>query len=111
MLEAPVRLEPVIALDRPLAPQLVTLERLHALIHGHAFRRPTDPRLARLVIALRALDARAETASLREVAIVLFDNHDWPGEGEWMKSRVRRLLNLAEHLQRAGLAGILQATV
>lgn len=76
---------------------------------------PTDPRLDRLILALRVLDARTEGASLREVAIGLHGvgqaRADWPGENESTKSWVRRLVALAEALRRAGPWAVLNRAI
>jgi len=46
-------------------------------------------------------------ASLRDLASGIFDLTDWPGDGENVKSRARRLAKLAEKLGREGPRGVL----
>lgn len=74
---------------------------------------PDDPRLDRLVRALRILDARSAGASLRDVAVGLDARNadDWPGEGESTKSWVRRLVALSDALWRAGPLGVLSHAI
>lgn len=69
---------------------------------------PEDPRLNRLIQALRALDARAEGASLRDIGLALASRTaGWPGEGESTKSWARRLVALSEELRRVGPRGVI----
>jgi hypothetical protein len=70
-----------------------------------------EPRLARLVLGLRVLDARRGGASLRDIAHGLFGECDWPGDGDCIKSRVRRLVALSEAMERAGPVGVFQRFV
>jgi hypothetical protein len=69
-----------------------------------------DPRLRRLIMALRVCDALADGASLRAIGSTLSLNGispSWPGLGESSKSRVRRLVDLAGRLERLGPHGVL----
>src|SRR3569623_1669355 len=79
-----VMVEPAIDLGRPLDPQLASLRRLEAL---------------------RAADALASGASLRDIGVALVGD-DWPGDGEHVKSRARRRVVLAAALSRAGARGV-----
>ena len=106
VLGGPAMLEAIVALDR-LNPQIVAIRQLDALIRNLPPPRENDARLPRLVLALRALDGLAEGASLRELACGLFGEQDWPGDGEHVKSRVRRLVKLSQDLLRAGPVGVL----
>jgi hypothetical protein len=108
ILDGPVRLEPALRLDHDVERQFLTVRRLHALLAGVTLPIIPDPRLPRLVLALRTLDARNDGASLREIGTVLLGNADWPGDGEWMKSAVRRLVALASALEKTGPRGVLQ---
>lgn len=108
VLDGAVRLEPAVVLERDVDVQLSAVRRLQALLAGRTLRAHPDKRLSRLVLALRVLDARAEEASVRTIALELLDTTGWPGDGEWMKSWVRRLIWLAERLQRAGPAAVLR---
>jgi hypothetical protein len=110
VLAGPAMLEPSVALDK-LNPQIVAVRRLEALLRDVHAPHESDPRLPRLVLALRALDGLAEGASLRELAFGIFGERDWPGDGEHVKSRVRRLAKLSKDLMRAGPAGVLAGRV
>lgn len=93
-------------------PALRQLARLCALGPAAPWIIPPDPKLDRLILALRALDARREGASLREIAMTLAGPAaEWPGEGESTKSWVRRLVALSESLWRAGPRGILAGAI
>jgi hypothetical protein len=106
----PVSLEPAIDLGRALAPQLESIRRLVALLRGEVAGY-CDRRLGRLVEALRAADALAAGASLRDIGVDLFSGEDWPGDGEYLKSRVRRRVDLAQELIRAGPRAVLHQTI
>jgi len=94
------------------------LDALHALLRlagsvgpAHAPIAP-DRRLERLVQALRVRDALADGASLREIGKVIQPVcDDWPGDGEYVKSRARRLVALARKLERLGPKGVLTRMV
>lgn len=96
----PMTIAPTVDLRCLLEPQLKSIRRLDALIRGD--RSPLrDQRFVRLVEALRAADALMAGASLREIALGALGD-DWPGDGEHLKSRVRRRVALAAELTRAG---------
>jgi hypothetical protein len=96
--------------DLPL--QLNALRNVAALQRtGFFATRLTDVRLPRLVVALRALDALATGAGLRDIASLLQNDRDWPGPGDSTKSRARRLVDLARRLERAGPAGVLARSI
>lgn len=63
--------------------------------------------LAQRLLALQAVDARDEGASLREVAATVLGPGAWPGDGEHRKSLVRRLIVAGDRMIRAGPAGAL----
>lgn len=98
-------IEPAAVLDRPLEPQLVSIRRLDALVRGDVSPRH-DQRFLRLVEALRAADALAAGASLRDIGLGVLGG-DWPGDGEHLKSRARRRIALATSLLRCGPRGVL----
>lgn len=106
VLAGPVILEPRVSLNW-LDRQIATLKILDSLLRGNPPLAVADPRLSRLVLALRALDARREGASLRDLARDIFGTTEWPGDGDHVKSRARRLVKLSENLWLAGPAGVL----
>lgn len=91
--------------------QIAGIRTLDAMLRNVPPPRESDPRLPRLVLALRALDARAEGASLRQLAFGIFGAQDWPGDGENNKSRARRLVKLSERLLRAAPYGVLARSI
>lgn len=101
-----VRIEPAVDLRRDLQPQIAALRRLDQLIQGMAWTTVKDKALPRLVLALRAADARRHGCSLRHVARDVLGLHDWPGDGECEKSRARRIIANGAALMRTGPAGI-----
>lgn len=107
LLAGPVILELGLTLDQ-VERQITEVRKLSALVQNVPPRGQIDPRMNRLVLALRALDARTEGASLRDIANGIFSVAEWPGEAENVKSRVRRLVSLAQKLRRAGPRGVLQ---
>lgn len=103
-----VRIEPAVDLRRDLQPQIAALRRLDRLMQGMARTTLEDKALPRLVLALRAADARRHGCSLRQVARDVLGLHDWPGDGEWEKSRARRIVARGEALVESGAAGALR---
>jgi hypothetical protein len=63
-----------------------------------------------LVEALRVGDAIAAGASQRAIGLGIYGG-DWPGDGEHLKSRVRRMIPLAAALFRAGPRGVLAGRI
>lgn len=102
------------ALDASL-PRLRQLAAFIACGPGAPWIVPADPRLERLILALRTLDARHQGVSLRELARGLEGLGpgaiDWPGPGESTKSWARRLVAQAEALWRAGPTGVLARSI
>lgn len=80
-------------------------------------RRPLDRdrRLQHLIEALRVLDALRDGASLREIGAALLGGERiaryWPGDGDHLKSWVRRRVALARTLEHAGPGAILARSV
>jgi hypothetical protein len=106
VLAGPVVVEPSISLDR-LDRQIAMIRILDSLLRGKTPHDMTDSRLPRLVLALRAFDGRCEGASLRDLARGIFGTTEWPGDGDHVKSRARRLVKLSESLWHAGPGGVL----
>lgn len=102
-------IEPVIDLARALEPQFTSVRRLAILMQG-AHAHIHDQRVVRLVEALRAADALAAGASLRDIGLGAFGD-DWPGDGEHLKSKVRRRIALAAVLARSGPSGVLTGRI
>lgn len=111
VLDGPVALEPAVHLAAGLECQIVALRRIDRLLRGLPNKPASDPRLTRLVMALRVADALAAGASLRVVAREILEADDWPGDGDWAKSWSRRVTSLARALLIAGPAGVLRRRV
>jgi hypothetical protein len=105
-LAGPVTLEPWILVHR-LDWQIAAVRSLAAILRSEPPPIVMDSRLPRLILALRALDARREGASLREIARGIFGETDWPGDGDYVKSRARRVVRLSEELLVIGPCGVL----
>jgi len=101
---------PTIDLARQIEPQFQSARRLAALLAGIPEPVPREPRLGRLVAALRVHDALADGASQRDIGLGIFGD-DWPGDGEHLKSRVRRMIPFAAELVKAGPQGVLQTRI
>lgn len=108
-LAGPLMIEPAIDLRRGIDSQIESLRRLHALMRGDVLE-TRDQRFVRLIEALRVADAIAAGASLRDIGLGAFGD-DWPGDGEHLKSRVRRRVELAAELMRAGPVGVLAGKI
>jgi hypothetical protein len=115
VLAGPVALRVHLNVDQAVAPRLSALDRLlRAIGLTDPGRRPARPdaRLARLVDALRVSDALADGASLSRIAAALRGTHrladTWPGEGDNIKSAVRRRVALARQLTARGPAGVMR---
>lgn len=99
----PVNLDYLIAQDGRLARQLETVRRLDARLAGRAVKRREGAGwMQRRAAALRAWDARAADASLREIAVMLCGPGEWPGPGECRKSAARRFVTMGERLIAEG---------
>lgn len=109
ILGGPQAIEPAIDLGRAIEPQVASLRRLQALMRD-GLAAVSDQRLNRLVEALRVADAIAAGASLRDIGFGAFGD-DWPGDGEHLKSRVRRRIQLAAELASAGPRKVLQRRI
>jgi hypothetical protein len=104
------RIRPSIDLARPVEPQAHSVRRLAALVAGAPEPASREAKVRRLVAALRVGDALADGASQRDIGLGIFGD-DWPGDGEHLKSRVRRMIPFAAELVRVGPQGVLQARI
>lgn len=111
MLRGDVRIEPALDMQRELAPQISAVRCLDRLLRGLPWDHPKDTRLARMVLALRVLDARAAGIRLRGIATGILGARDWLGDGDCEKSRIRRLVALANTLERGGVGGVFRRSV
>lgn len=102
-----VAVRPTIDLARSIEPQFHSARRLAALLRGLPEPVPREAGLARLVAALRVLDALADGASQRDIGLGIFGN-DWPGDGEHLKSRVRRMIPFGRALAAMGPRPVLR---
>lgn len=105
-----VALTPTIDLARPIEPQFHSARRLAALVAGVPEPVSHEAGLARLVAALRVRDALAAGASQRDIGLGIFGK-EWPGDGEHLKSRVRRMIPFASTLVRAGPRAVLAGLI
>lgn len=108
IMSGPVRLTYLLARDQRMAVQMDCIQRLEREFAG-ASCGPVRKQLqiSRSVVALRARDARADGASLREIGFILLGPGEWPGPGECRKSAIRRLVAMGENLVRKGPLPIL----
>jgi hypothetical protein len=104
-------IRPELRLDDSFASQLIAARRLYRLLTKQPLDPDEDKRLPALVLALRALDARRQGCGLREIALSLLGLTDWPGKGDWVKSRARRLVDLAGRMEQAGPRGVLRREI
>jgi hypothetical protein len=111
LMAGPASIEPAVALGARLAQQWMAIRQLDALLAGQFIAPDHDRRLPVLVFALRVADALKSGASLREIGLSLFGGEVWPGDGDHLKSRTRRLVSLARALTLAGPAGVLGHSV
>lgn len=102
-----VAVSPTIDLARPIEPQFHSARRLAALLAGGSEPVPREAGLARLVATLRVRDALASGASQRDIGLGIFGN-EWPGDGEHLKSRVRRMIRVARALAAMGPRAVLR---
>lgn len=105
-----VAVRPTIDLARPIEAQFHSARRLAALLAGVPEPVPREVGLARLVAALRVSDALATRASQRDIGLGIFGT-EWPGDGEHLKSRVRRMIPFASKLVRAGPRAVLAGLI
>lgn len=105
-----VAVTPTIDLARAIEPQLHSARRLAALLAGIPEPVPRKPGLARLIAALRVRDALAAGASQRDIGLGIFGK-EWPGDGEHLKSRVRRMIPFAAELVKAGPRAVLTGLI
>ncbi len=105
-----VAVRPTIDFARPIEPQFHSARRLAALLGSVPEPVPREAGPARLVAALRVRDALAAGASQRHIGLGIFGN-EWPGDGEHLKSRVRRMIPFASALVRAGPRAVLAGLV
>jgi hypothetical protein len=92
-----------------LTPKLMPLRRLVDIVRHHRFAAhlfPADPRINRLLLSLRVLDAINDGASQREIAAALFGqgrvSSGWAGSADSLRSRVRRLARETRLLAQGG---------
>lgn len=67
----------------------------------------TQAQFREQLLALWALDRRAAGVSLRRMADDLLGPGEWPGDGEYRKSRIRRLIIKGAAMVQAGPGAIL----
>lgn len=87
--------------------QLAEFRQLVGLARGQPLAGITPPRLYRVVLALRVIDALGEGATLRAIGETFVRAGDWPGRGESTKSAARRLFSTARTMWIDGPRSIL----
>lgn len=114
VLEGPVQVRFGLPGHGVLAPRLDTMRRFAALVRTRRFPHSlfVPPRHAVWwAQALTAFDTAQEGLPRREIAARLFGAaaaaQHWPAESEWMRSRVRRALQMGEKLANGGYRKIL----
>jgi len=115
VLEGPVRLNYDLEGASAVAAKLQAVQRLLALMRKGRWPR----RLSRIsgwarrwMMALRTFDGCADGASQREIAAALFGaavaERDWDGPSTYLRSRMRRLVNLGKALVYGGYRDLLK---
>lgn len=96
-------------------PKLLSLRRLVAFCVDRRFGPslyPSDPRVARWLVALQVHDGLAAGASQREIGEALYGadrvTADWDEASDSMRSRVRRLVAEARRLARGGWRSLMK---
>jgi hypothetical protein len=108
--EGPHSVSALIDYGRFLEPQLESVRRLDAFLQGREHPAEMETRFGRLVEALQVGDAIAAGASQRDIGLGVYGG-EWPGDGEHLKSRVRRMIPLAADLVHAGPRGVLTGRI
>lgn len=114
VLEGPVQVRFALNGHGVLAPRLDTMRRFAALVRTKRFPHSLfapPPHAVWWAQALTAFDAAQVGLPRREIAARLFGAEaaakHWPAESEWMRSRVRRALQMGEKLVSGGYRKIL----
>lgn len=113
----PVMIEHRLAGVSMLAPKIPALYHFISLCRSGKmapWREPADPRLPRLIAALRVLDALHDGASQHDIGTMLQgggNRIDWPGPGDSHRSYVRRLIALARRMEDLGPRGVMRRLV
>jgi hypothetical protein len=109
LLEGPVVMTHILTGLTGVSPKLLALRRLIALTRTRRFGAslfPVASQTARLVAALQAFDGLTAGASQRDIAVTLYGQQrvaaEWNGASDSMRSRVRRLVGLANDLAAGG---------
>jgi len=99
------------SLPQRIASAVALWRRTRGLAAG-ASASPTPQRRARLILGLRALDGRADGASYRQIASVLFGPENVPAGRAWkthdLRSRTLRLVADATAMMRGGYRKLLR---
>ena len=107
LMGGPVHLRTDLCIGKELTAQVATAFALRDLMSGKIIPNTSHDREAAALLRLWAFDARKAGASLREIANLLLGEGDWPGDGEYRKSRARRLVAAGEEMVRLGPEEIL----
>lgn len=114
LLAGPVRLHYALSGITQIDVKTLTLRRLVMLYRRGRFPTglfPPEPRARRWVLALQAYDGLTAGASHREIAMALFGEttvrEDWNGRSQYLRLRVRRLIQVATALVQGGYRDLL----
>ena len=114
LLDGPVRLRYQLAGAVGVEPKLVAINRLLALRRLGRFPRslyPADRRAQHWTMALCALDGARAGANHRQIAAALWGdnavNRDWRSGSDYLRARVRRLVDIGESLASGGYRNLL----
>lgn len=105
LLEGSVLLKHELSGLAELSPKILALRRLIALTKTRRFGVslfPIAPQTARIVTALQVFDGLSAGASQHDIAVALYGEErvatEWNGKSDSMRSRVRRLVRLAQRM-------------
>ncbi|MFD2235298.1 DUF2285 domain-containing protein [Phaeospirillum tilakii] len=114
LLAGPVRLHYALSGITQIDVKTLTLRRLVVLCRRGRFPTglfPPEPRARRWALALQAYDGLTTGASHREIAMALFGDttvrEDWNGRSQYLRLRVRRLIQVATALVQGGYRDLL----
>ena len=100
--DGPVHLRADLCIGEGLTAQVAAALALRDLMSGKITPNVSHDREVAALLRLWAFDASQAGVSLREIANLLLGEGDWPGDGEYRKSRARRLVAGGKEMVRLG---------